>query len=63
MDVLSCDDWKDKKERALLNFLVNYSKETMFVELVNASSYSKAGEKLFTLLDKSAEKIGVENVA
>ncbi|XP_028078601.1 uncharacterized protein LOC114280432 [Camellia sinensis] len=34
----------------------------MFVESVNASSYSKDGQKLFELLDKFVEKVGKENV-
>ncbi|XP_028101585.1 uncharacterized protein LOC114300901 [Camellia sinensis] len=34
----------------------------MFVESVDASSYSKDGQKLFELLDKFVEKVGKENV-
>ncbi|KAL7160918.1 hypothetical protein ACSBR2_041543 [Camellia fascicularis] len=56
------DGWTDKREKTLINFLVNCSKETMFVELVDASSYSKDRKKLFKLLDKFVEKVEKENV-
>ncbi|GMP25163.1 hypothetical protein CsSME_00002160 [Camellia sinensis var. sinensis] len=51
----------DKRERTLINFLVNCPRGTMFVESVDASSYSKDEHKLFELLDKFVEKVGKEN--
>ncbi|XP_052208194.1 uncharacterized protein LOC127811998 [Diospyros lotus] len=56
------DGWKDKRERTLINFLVNSLKGSMFLESVDGSSYSKTGEKMFQLLSKCVEKIGVRNV-
>ncbi|GMP99210.1 hypothetical protein CsSME_00046772 [Camellia sinensis var. sinensis] len=59
---IKADGWTDKRGRTLINFLVNCPRGTMFVELVDASSYSKDGQKLFELLDKFVEKVGKENV-
>ncbi|XP_028082295.1 uncharacterized protein LOC114283626 [Camellia sinensis] len=56
------DGWTDKRGRALINLLVNCPRGTMFVESVDASSYSKDGQKLFELLGKFAEKVGKDNV-
>ncbi|RWR85049.1 hypothetical protein CKAN_01389100 [Cinnamomum micranthum f. kanehirae] len=56
------DGWTDKKGRTLLNFLVNCPKGTMFVESIDASSYSKDVEKMFQLIEKFVERIGEANV-
>ncbi|RWR92244.1 hypothetical protein CKAN_02145300 [Cinnamomum micranthum f. kanehirae] len=56
------DGWTDKKGRTLLNFLVNCPKGTMFVESIDASSYSKDAEKMFQLIEKFVERIGEANV-
>ena len=56
------DGWTDKKGRTLLNFLVNCPKGTMFVESIDASSYSKDAEKMFQLIDKFVERIGEAHV-
>ncbi|CAL5365059.1 unnamed protein product [Camellia sinensis] len=56
------DGWTDKRGRTLISFLVNCLRGTVFVESVDASSYSKDGQKLFELLDKFVEKVGKENV-
>ena len=47
------DGWTDRKERTLVNFLVNCSKGTMFMQSIDASSMIKTGEKMF---------VGEENV-
>ena len=39
------DGWKDKRERTLINFLVNSPKGSMFLESVDGSSYSKTWGK------------------
>ncbi|RWR97228.1 hypothetical protein CKAN_02665000 [Cinnamomum micranthum f. kanehirae] len=57
------DGWTDKKTRTLLNFLVNCPEGTMFVESIDASSFSKDAEKMFQLIDKFVEPIGEANVA
>ncbi|XP_065865608.1 uncharacterized protein [Euphorbia lathyris] len=55
---IMADGWTDKKQRTLINFLVNSHKGTVFIESVDASDYSKTGEKLFELFDKMVERIG-----
>src|SRR5436189_6058990 len=59
---IMCDGWTDKRERTLLNFLVNCPRGTMFVESVDASEYSKTGEKLYELLNKFVDKIDKGNM-
>ncbi|KAJ0588995.1 putative ribonuclease H-like superfamily [Helianthus annuus] len=60
--LIMSDGWTDRKHRTWINFLVNSSKGTMFMESVDASSYTKMWEKLFDLLDKIVERIGEANV-
>lgn len=45
-----CDGWKDKKERSLLNFLVNCPKGSMFIRSIDTFSYAKNAVKIFQLL-------------
>ncbi|XP_059669339.1 uncharacterized protein LOC132314495 [Cornus florida] len=59
---IMADRWEDKRRRCLINFLVNCPKGTMFIQSVDASSYSKTGEKMFDLLNKFVQQIGVSNV-
>ena len=49
--------WKDKSHRSLINFLVNCSKGSMFIESIDVSSYMKTGEMMFQLLDSMMEKL------
>ncbi|KAF8392528.1 hypothetical protein HHK36_022871 [Tetracentron sinense] len=56
------DGWTDRRNRTLINFLVNSPSGTLFLESVDASSYAKTGEKLFELLDSYVEKVGEQNV-
>lgn len=56
------DAWTDKKNRTLINFLVNCPTGSMFVKSVDASAYMKTGEKLFELLDSFVEEIGEHKV-
>ncbi|RVW25217.1 hypothetical protein CK203_105966 [Vitis vinifera] len=56
------DGWTDRKERTLVNFLVNCSKGIMFMQSIDASSMIKTGEKMFELLDKWVEQVDEENV-
>ncbi|KAK4285022.1 hypothetical protein QN277_001773 [Acacia crassicarpa] len=56
------DEWTDRKNRTLINFLVNSPSGSMFVKSVDASSYVKSGAKLFELLDNFVEEIGEKNV-
>ncbi|RVW26820.1 hypothetical protein CK203_116641 [Vitis vinifera] len=56
------DGWTDRKERTLVNFLVNCSKGTMFMQSIDASSMIKTGEKMFELLDKWVEQVGLLNM-
>ncbi|XP_028118824.1 uncharacterized protein LOC114316360 [Camellia sinensis] len=59
---IMCDGWTDRKHRILINFLVNCPRGTMFLESIDASSYSKDANKIFNLLDKFVDKIGEANV-
>ncbi|KAK8951550.1 hypothetical protein KSP39_PZI003122 [Platanthera zijinensis] len=59
---IMADGWTDRKQRTLINFLVNSPKGTFFLESVDASNYSKTGEKLFELLDRVVERVGEANV-
>ena len=45
------DGWIDRKERSLVNFLVNSLRGAMFMKSIDASSMVKTGEKLFELFD------------
>ena len=56
------DGWKDRRERTLINFLINSPKGSMFIESVDASSYAKTGEKMFELFSKVVDKFGPSNV-
>ncbi|KAA0040972.1 uncharacterized protein E6C27_scaffold125G001750 [Cucumis melo var. makuwa] len=56
------DGWTDRRNRILINFLVNSPKGTMFIESIDASSYVKDGKKMFELLDNFVERIGEANV-
>lgn len=59
---IMADGWTDKRGRTLINFLVNCPKGTMFLESVDASAYSKDGQKMYELLDIFVEGIGEPNV-
>ncbi|KAM3737671.1 hypothetical protein ACB098_09G074200 [Castanea mollissima] len=56
------DGWKDKSHRSLINFLVNCSKGSMFIEFIDASSYMKTEERMSQPLDSMVEKIGEDKV-
>ncbi|KAA0060647.1 uncharacterized protein E6C27_scaffold22G005340 [Cucumis melo var. makuwa] len=56
------DGWTDRRNRILINFLVNSPKGTMFIESIDALSYVKDGKKMFELLDNFVERIGEANV-
>ena len=56
------DCWTDRKHRSIINFMVNCTKGTMFVESIDASSIVKTGEKIYEMLDSFVEKIGEDNV-
>ena len=59
---LMSNGWTDRKERSLVNFLVNSSRGTMFMKSIDAFSMVKMGEKLFELLDSWMEEVGDANV-
>ncbi|XP_076889611.1 uncharacterized protein LOC143540433 [Bidens hawaiensis] len=59
---LMADGWRDRRGRSLINFLVNTPRGSMFIESVDASSYSHTGENMFKLFDRFIKKIGPENV-
>ncbi|XP_042394669.1 uncharacterized protein LOC121985345 isoform X1 [Zingiber officinale] len=59
---LMADEWTDKRQRTLINFLVNSPKGSVFIESVDASDYAKTGEKIFQLLDRFVERVGEVNI-
>ncbi|XP_073136974.1 uncharacterized protein [Henckelia pumila] len=59
---IMADGWMDKKGRSLINFLVNGPKGTVFVESVDASSYSHTADKMYELLSRFVNRIGEKNV-
>uniref|UniRef100_A0A0R0I4P9 BED-type domain-containing protein n=1 Tax=Glycine max TaxID=3847 RepID=A0A0R0I4P9_SOYBN len=56
------EQWTDRKQRCIINFLVNSQAGTMFFKSVDGFDFVKIGEKLFELLDAIMEKVGEENV-
>uniref|UniRef100_A0A0R0K6W7 BED-type domain-containing protein n=1 Tax=Glycine max TaxID=3847 RepID=A0A0R0K6W7_SOYBN len=56
------DAWTDRKQRCIINFLINSQAGTMFLKSVDGSDFVKTGEKLFELLDAIVEEVGEENV-
>ncbi|XP_057986679.1 uncharacterized protein LOC110658706 [Hevea brasiliensis] len=59
---IMANGWIDKKQRTLINFLVNSPKETIFMESVDASEYSKTSDKMYELLNRFVEHVGEANV-
>lgn len=59
---LMVDGWTDKRQRTLINFLVNSPRGSIFIESVDASDYAKTGTAMCDLLDKFVERVGEENV-
>ncbi|XP_039144882.1 uncharacterized protein LOC120282190 [Dioscorea cayenensis subsp. rotundata] len=59
---LMSDGWSDRKNRSLINFLVNSPSGTVFLKSVDTSDVVKDAQKLFELLDSIVEEIGEENV-
>ncbi|KAL4564166.1 hypothetical protein LXL04_028219 [Taraxacum kok-saghyz] len=55
---LMADGWRDRKGRSLINFLVNTPRGSMFLESVDASSYSHTGENMFKLFDHFIQEVG-----
>ncbi|KAH1221743.1 hypothetical protein GmHk_12G035088 [Glycine max] len=55
------DAWTDRKQRCIINFLINSQAGTMFLKSVDGSDFVKTGEKLFELLDAIVEEVGEEN--
>ncbi|XP_042009179.1 uncharacterized protein LOC121757748 [Salvia splendens] len=56
------DGWTDRRQKTIINFLVNSPGGSVFIKSVDASSFVKTGEKLFELLDSVVEEIGEEHV-
>ncbi|XLR08342.1 hypothetical protein S83_036280 [Arachis hypogaea] len=56
------DAWTDKRQRSIINFLVNSPARTIFLKSIDVSDYVKMGEKMFELLDGIVEEIGEQNV-
>ncbi|CAI9303558.1 unnamed protein product [Lactuca saligna] len=59
---LMADGWRDRKGSALINFLVNTPRGSMFLESVGASSYSHTGDNMFILFDSFIKQVGPRDV-
>ncbi|CAH1416835.1 unnamed protein product [Lactuca virosa] len=59
---LMADGWRDRKRRALTNFLVNTPRGSMFLEPVDASSYSHTGDIMFILFDHFIKQVDPRDV-
>ncbi|KAH1221145.1 hypothetical protein GmHk_12G034635 [Glycine max] len=55
------DAWTDRKQRCIINFLINSQVGTMFLKSVDGFDFVKTGEKIFELLDVIVEEVGEEN--
>ncbi|XP_042051749.1 uncharacterized protein LOC121797083 [Salvia splendens] len=56
------DGWSDRKQRSIINFLVNSPSGSVFIRSIDASGIVKTGEKIFEMLDSMVDEIGEENV-
>jgi len=59
---LMSDGWSDRRDRHLINFLVNSPEGTYFLESVDASAEVHDAFMLADLLEKKIEEIGKDNV-
>lgn len=59
---LTCDGWVDRKNRTLINFLVNTPRGSFLLKSVDASAHSKAGEFLYELTCKYVERVAPSNI-
>ncbi|XP_058202971.1 uncharacterized protein LOC131317432 [Rhododendron vialii] len=59
---LMSDGWTDRKNRTLMNLLVNSSRGTMFLKSMDASGIVKDAEMIYELLDGWVEHIGEGNM-
>ncbi|XP_058192148.1 uncharacterized protein LOC131309527 [Rhododendron vialii] len=59
---LMSDGWTDRKNRTLMNLLVNSPRGTMFLKSMDASGIVKDAEMIYELLDGWVEHIGEANV-
>ncbi|XP_058214114.1 uncharacterized protein LOC131325717 isoform X2 [Rhododendron vialii] len=59
---LMSDGWTDKRNRTLMNLLVNSPRGTMFLKSMDASRFVKHAEMIYELLHGWVEHIGEENV-
>lgn len=59
---LMADGWTDRRQRHLINFLVNSPEGTFFLGSVNASDKSHDAVMLADLLESKIREIGIQNV-
>ena len=59
---LMSDGWTDKRQRSIINFLVNSSKGSFYLYSIDASAETKTADYLASTLEEAMEKIGVQNV-
>lgn len=59
---LMADGWTSTTGKSIVNFLVSSLDGCVFIKFVDASSYSKTGERVLKLLDEFVEYVGESNV-
>ncbi|KAI8547423.1 hypothetical protein RHMOL_Rhmol07G0194400 [Rhododendron molle] len=59
---LMSDGWTDRRNRTLINILVNFPRGTMFLKSMDASRFVKDAKMIYELLDAWVEHIGEANV-
>lgn len=56
------DGWKDRRDRALLNFMVASISGTMFLKSIDATSQIKTADMLCEEIKKIVEEVGSDKV-
>jgi len=57
-----CDGWRDKRDRNLLNFVVESSAGTMFFKSIDASGTVKDSDFLVECFEETIAQIGTNRV-
>ncbi|KAJ8754507.1 hypothetical protein K2173_005668 [Erythroxylum novogranatense] len=56
-----CDGWTNRRQEAIINFLVYSSNGSMFLKSVDVSDLIRNADNLFGIFDQVVNEIGVEN--
>ena len=59
---LMSDGWTDRRQKSLINFLVNCPEGTFYLYSVDASSHEKTADYLLTLVENAITHVAKEHV-